>query len=145
MSAHASITSADIAQHPGHRRRRLEADGLELQRAHEMLAGSWQFLSINDKGEKLGPRLVETRFARDGILTIADRRMTVVNPVTGEQRTATYRIDPSRSPRRIDLITRDDRILRGIYKFDDDNLVLCLQPDESRNVPADSSTAENPT
>ena len=107
----------------------------ELQRAHEMLAGSWRFLSINDKGENLGPRLVETRFARDGILTVAGRQMTIVNPVTGEQRTATYRIDPSKSPRRIDLITRNDRLLRGIYKFEDDSLVLFLQPDESRKPP----------
>ena len=106
----------------------------ELQRAHEMLAGSWQFLSINDKGEKLGPRLVETRFARDGILTIADRQMTIANPVTGEERTASYRIDPSKSPRRIDLITRDDRMLRGIYKFEGDNLVLCLQPERAEHA-----------
>ena len=107
----------------------------ELQRAHEMLAGSWQFVSIDDKGEKLGPKLVETRFARDGILKIADRRMTIVNPVTGEQRTATYRIDPSKTPRRIDLFTRDDRILRGIYKFENDNLIICLQPGEGKDMP----------
>jgi uncharacterized protein (TIGR03067 family) len=108
---------------------------VELQRAHEMLAGSWQFVSINDKGENLGPRLVETRFARDGILTIGDRRLTIANPVTGEERSATYRIDPSKSPRRIDLFTRDDRILRGIYQFEGDILVICLQPDESKNLP----------
>ena len=113
----------------------------ELQRAHEMLAGSWQFVSIDDKGEKLGPRLVETRFARDGILKIADRRMTIVNPVTGEQRTATYRIDPSKNLRgRIDLFTRDDRILRGIYKFENDNLIICLQPGEGKDLPQEFSS-----
>jgi uncharacterized protein (TIGR03067 family) len=115
----------------------------ELQRAHEMLAGSWQFVSINDKGENLGPRLVEARFARDGILTIAARRMTIVNPATGEQRTATYRIDPSKSPRRIDLITSNDRIFRGIYKFEHDNMILCLQPDEAKGIPEDFSAPES--
>ena len=59
---------------------------------HEMLAGSWQILSINDKGENLGPRLVETRVARDGILVVANRQMTVVNPMTGQPRSATFRI-----------------------------------------------------
>ena len=115
----------------------------ELARAHEMLAGTWQFLSISDKGEILGPRLVETRFARDGMLTIADRQINIVNPVTGEKRTATFRIDPSKSPRRIDLFTRDDRILRGIYKFEGDSLSLCLQPDENQKVPDDFASAES--
>jgi uncharacterized protein (TIGR03067 family) len=105
-----------------------------------MLAGSWQFVSIDDKGEKLGPKLVETRFARDGILTVADRRMTIINPVTGEQRTATYRIDPSKTPRRIDLFTRDDRILRGIYKFESDSLIMCLQPGEGKDLPQEFSS-----
>jgi hypothetical protein len=54
-----------------------------------MLTGSWQFLSINDKGEKLGPKLVEARFPRDGILTVADRRLTIANPLTGAERSAT--------------------------------------------------------
>ena len=114
----------------------------ELQRAHEMLMGSWQILSINDKGENLGPRLVETRFARDGILTVAGRQMTIVNPVTGEERAATYRIDPTKTPRRIDLITRDDRMLRGVYKFEDDNLVLCLQPAETKSIPTEFSVPD---
>ena len=114
----------------------------ELQRAHEMLAGSWQFVSIDDKGEKLGPKLVETRFARDGILTIADRQLAIVNPVTGEKRTATYRIDPSKTPRRIDLFTRDDRILRGIYKFENDNLIICLQPGEGKDLPQEFTSPD---
>ncbi len=72
----------------------------ELIRAHELLVGSWQIVSITDRGEKLGPNLVGTRFAQDGILNITDRQMTIVNPETGEKRTATYRIDPSKNPRR---------------------------------------------
>jgi uncharacterized protein (TIGR03067 family) len=114
----------------------------ELIRAHELLAGSWQFISITDRGEKLGPGLVGTRFAQDGILNITDRQMTIVNPETGEKRTATYRIDPSKNPRRIDVITRNDRIFHGIYKFDDDNLIMCLQPGESGTVPEGFSSPD---
>jgi uncharacterized protein (TIGR03067 family) len=114
----------------------------ELQCAHEMLAGSWQFVSISDRGENLGPKLVESRFARDGVVVFANRKLTIVNPVTGETRAATYRIDPAKTPRRIDMITRDDRILRGIYKFEGDGLVLCLQPDDSKSLPEDFSVPE---
>ena len=70
----------------------------DLVRAHEMLAGSWAFVSMTDKGETLGSTLLGDKFARDGVLTVADRRMTIVSPETGEKRTATYRIDPTKSP-----------------------------------------------
>jgi uncharacterized protein (TIGR03067 family) len=120
-----------------------KATDAELRRAHELLSGSWEFISLTDKGETLGRKLVETRFAQDGILDIADRRMTIVNPQSGEKRTATYRIDPSTNPRRIDLITGNDRIFHGIYKFDDDALILCLQPGESGTVPQSFSPPDD--
>ncbi len=116
----------------------------ELRRAHELLAGSWKFLSIAENGELLGPHLVETRFARDGIVTIADRKFNIVNPVSGEKRAATFRIDPSKTPRRIDLVMHDDRLLRGIYQFEGDTLIICLQPDESRAIPNDFLNSDGP-
>ena len=63
--------------------------------------------------------------------------MTIVSPETGEKRTATFRIDTTKNPRHIDLITKDDRIFRGIYKFDDQDLVVCLQPGDSAARPDD--------
>jgi uncharacterized protein (TIGR03067 family) len=124
------------AQDDGQDRKPTEA---ELRRAHQMLAGSWEFVSITEKGEKLGPRIVGSRVARDNVLTIADRQFAIVNPETGEKRTATYRVNPAQNPRQIDLITSHDRIFRGIYKFDHENLILCLQPGDSRPRPADFS------
>ncbi len=112
------------------------ADG-DLVRAHEMLAGSWEFVSMTDRGETLGSALLGDRFARDGILQVADRQMTIVSPETGEKRTATFRIDTTKNPRHIDLITKDDRIFRGIYKFEDQDLVVCLQPGDSTARPDD--------
>ena len=109
----------------------------DLLRAHELLAGSWQFVSITDKGEKLGSGLLGERFAQDGVLTVAGREMTIVSPETGEKRTATYRIDPSARPRQIDLVTRNDRIFRGIYKFEDEDLIVCLQPGDRVDRPDD--------
>src|SRR4029077_3860953 len=94
-------------------------------------------VSITDKGEKLGSGLLGERFAQDGVLTVAGREMTIVSPETGEKRTATYRIDPTTSPRQIDLVTRNDRIFRGIYKFEDEDLIVCLQPGDRVDRPDD--------
>jgi len=116
--------------------------GNDLLRAHEMLAGSWEFVSITDRGEKLGSGLLGERFAQDGRLTVADHQMVIVSPETGDKRTATFRIDPSKNPRQIDLFTRDDRIFRGIYKFDDEDLVVCLQPGDRIDRPDDFTSPD---
>src|SRR5262249_31372862 len=114
-----------------------------LLRADELLAGSWQFVSITDKGEKLGSALLGEKFAQDGVLSVADHELTIVSPESGEKRTASYRIDATYSPRHIDLVTRDDRIFRGIYKFENEDLIVCLQPGDRVDRPSDFSAPDD--
>jgi len=114
----------------------------ELQRAQAVFQGDWTFTSINDNGEKFGPELIHRAFAQNGQVTVKGRSLEVVNPETGHRRTATFRLDPSKSPRQIDLINRNDRIYRGIYKLDDDDLVICLDRSEDGPRPVDFKAPE---
>jgi|GEM_PF-1492075 len=114
----------------------------EIRRAHDLFAGSWEFLSITDNGENLGPRLVALKLAKDGRLEVSDRTMSIVNPETGETRSATFLVDPSKTPRRIDLITKNDRIAHGIYKFQQEGLTICLQFDQDKARPEDFAAPE---
>ena len=84
-------------------------------------------------GETLSHDLIRSKLAKGGRIRLVDRSFEIVNPATGEARTTAFRIDPSQS-RRIDVISRDDRILRGIYRFEGDQLVICQQskPEEPR-------------
>ena len=106
----------------------------ELERAHRLLAGAWDVLEMVDDGETLSHDLIRSKLAEGGRIRVVDRSFEIVNPATGEARTTAFRIDPSQSPRRIDVISRDDRILRGIYRFEGDQLVICQQskPEEPR-------------
>jgi uncharacterized protein (TIGR03067 family) len=98
----------------------------EIQRAHQLLAGTWDLTSVVDGGERLGAELIRQKIASDGRVVIADRSIQILNPETGETKRWVFRLDISRNPRRIDIITSDDRILRGIFKFEGDSLVLCV-------------------
>ncbi|QEH33345.1 hypothetical protein OJF2_18460 [Aquisphaera giovannonii] len=109
----------------------------EVRAAHQMLAGTWKILAVTDNGDSFGPEIVRRKIARDGTLRVTDRLVSHVNPETGETRTVAFTIDPSKFPRRIDLITDDDRTLPGIYKFEDDNLVVCYASREGRPRPVD--------
>ena len=106
----------------------------ELERAHRLLAGTWDVLDMVDDGETLSHDLIRSKLAEGGRIRVVDRSFEIINPETGEARTTAFRIDPSQNPRRIDVISRDDRILRGIYRFDGDQLVICQQskPEEPR-------------
>jgi uncharacterized protein (TIGR03067 family) len=106
----------------------------ELERAHRLLAGTWDVLEMVDDGETLTRDLIRSKLAAGGRLRVVDRSFEIINPETGEARTTAFRIDPSQNPRRIDVISRDDRILRGIYRFEGDQLVICQQtkPEEPR-------------
>lgn len=113
----------------------------ELQRAQAIFQGTWTFTSINDDGEQFGPELIHRAFAQDGRATVKGRTLSIVNPETGQRRTASLRLDPSKSPKRIDVINRNDRIYRGIYKLEGDDLVVCLDRGEDGPRPVDFTAA----
>lgn len=64
----------------------------------------------------------------------------VVYNVNGEERSATLRLDPSKSPKTYDL-ARDDgsRTLKGVYEWDGDRLKVCAA-DDGGDRPADFTT-----
>jgi hypothetical protein len=52
--------------------------------------------------------------------------VAIVSPKSGERRLSAIRIDPSKTPSQVDVTTQFDEVLKGIYQFDGDALVLCL-------------------
>ena len=70
----------------------------ELERAHRLLAGTWDVLEMVDDGETLSHDLIRSKLAEGGRIRVVDRSFEIVNPATGEARTTAFRIDPSQSP-----------------------------------------------
>ena len=108
----------------------------ELERAHSLLAGTWGVVSIVDEGETIGEELIKTKLAEDGQIRIVNRSIEIVNPGTGDRRTLAFRVDPSKVPRQIDVISSDDRIVKGIYRIDEDSLAICIQQKDGEPRPA---------
>ena len=98
----------------------------ELRRAHELLAGNWDILSMTDDGEVLAPDLIRAKFAENGRVQIGTRNLAIVSPKGGERRLSAIRLDPSKTPSEVDVTTQFDEVLKGIYQFNGDQLVVCL-------------------
>jgi uncharacterized protein (TIGR03067 family) len=92
---------------------------------------------VSDNGDSLDPELIRRKVLQKGKVSIANRVITHINPETGETRTTGYIINPIKSPKQIDLITPEERILPGIYKFEGDDLVVRLSSREGRDRPVD--------
>ena len=107
----------------------------QLHRAHELLAGSWDILSITDDGELLGPDLVRAKFAQNSRCQgrNADRRR--IAPKKGERRLSAIRIDPSKTPSEIDVKHQFDEVLKGIYRSNGDELMVCLAKSDGDDRP----------
>ena len=107
----------------------------QLKRARQLLVGTWELLSIVDNGESLGPALIRSKVAVNSQLVIGDRMIQITTPDTDAARVSAYRINPSADPKQIDVITETDKLLRGIYKFEGNQLVVCLQNKETGSRP----------
>ncbi|WP_406698224.1 TIGR03067 domain-containing protein [Singulisphaera sp. Ch08] len=97
-----------------------------VEEAHQLLAGTWTVLSVVDDGERIGADLIKQKLVANGEVDIFSQTIHIVSPETGEKKSWIFRLDISQSPHRIELITSDDRVLRGVYKFDNDTLIVCL-------------------
>ncbi len=107
----------------------------EIRSAHAMLQGSWRVVSLVDNGDEIGPQLVRRKMIKNGQIRIANRTISHVGPESGETKTTGYILNPLKSPRHIDLITPDERVLKGVYKFDGDDLIVCYANRENRPRP----------
>lgn len=102
----------------------------ELIRDRDLLGGNWQIQSIVDDGQSLSADIIRTKIAEDGRVRIGVRGVSIVSPRDDQKRLWAYRIDPSQSPKHMDVTTQFDTVLKGIYAFDGDRLLFCVAKTE---------------
>jgi uncharacterized protein (TIGR03067 family) len=109
----------------------------QVAQAHQLFQGVWEVVSYTDDGETLGTALLRAKLAKDGRVQVASRAFQIVNPETNETRVVPFRLNPLPTPRRIIVTSRDDRAVGGIYKFDGDQLTICLESSPDAGYPTD--------
>jgi RNA polymerase sigma-70 factor (ECF subfamily) len=110
------------------------APGIERSRPdEEKLQGSWVAVSGEEDGQKLSRRMLQAW----GQLDFAGSRVTRRG---GERRDGSYKLDPDKLPKEIDLFT-ELNTWTGIYRFEGSALKLVLRFGERRPTDFDSREA----
>lgn len=102
------------------------ADGAGDQ---EKFQGAWQRVSITDDGKKV-------EGAEKGSVVFSGSEYTLKDGDTVKGK-GTYKLDASKTPKEFDVVPDagpyKGKTLKGIYKFDGDQLIYCLAgPDHDR-------------
>lgn len=88
------------------------------------MQGKWRVVSVAEKGRKSTPDEVKGMswtFEADIIIG--------KDPNPEPKKLGTFKLDPEKTPRQID-ITIEERSFKGIYKFEGDQLIICLRDPE---------------
>src|SRR5262245_38473049 len=89
----------------------------------EALQGDWTLVSFMTPGDRLMK-------GKKGQLTIKGDRWII----TGDKFSQTFKIDPSKNPKTIDLIFQDKTVMLGIYKLEGEQLTVCNQVGPQKDV-----------
>lgn len=114
-----------------------DAPGQEtpIARERRLLKGTWTLVSLQDDGENYGPELIREKIAADGRITIGDRLYKFTGALDGKPRTYAYRLEVQKDPKGIELIDESDEVMRGIYAFVGDQLVICVRRESDIDAP----------
>jgi uncharacterized protein (TIGR03067 family) len=104
----------------------------------EKLAGTWTVVSMTLGGK-------ENDKAKDGTMTFEGDTLTI--KFDDKEHKATVKIDPEKKPKQIDVTPTDgpekDKVLKGIYSLDKEELKLCVAHESGAERPTEFESKEN--
>lgn len=92
---------------------------------HAQFQGTWKVVSAEKGGEKLPEEIL-----KDVQLVVSGDKIKLT--ILGEEKEGTFKIDPTKKPKTIDL-TAEGKTIKGIYKLSKDSLIVSAsEPDQER-------------
>lgn len=90
------------------------------------MQGRWEVAELIEDGKVVPQSAVEEWLPSGGKFLIEDNAVVFVSPHDGKKHVRLFSLDQTRNPKGIDLQTKSRKDAIGIYKFDGEQIVLCL-------------------
>jgi uncharacterized protein (TIGR03067 family) len=101
----------------------------------ERFQGKWEVVAAAKGGEKLPDEILQA-------IKLEVKGDKIIVQILGENKEGTYKLDPTKKPKTIDL-TMEEKTVKGIYEFTKDGLKVCAAADENGARPKDFKGAED--
>jgi uncharacterized protein (TIGR03067 family) len=97
-----------------------------MRAAQENIQGTWVIVSVERGGEEVPEEEVRKE---SGSLVFAGDQFRILNPAGKVEFKGTFKLDPGKDPRELDLLVKDGQAQMAIYRLDGDRLTLCHPED----------------
>ncbi len=101
-----------------------QTDGTQPER--NRLQGRWRITELVDDGSVIPADRIKLWLPSGGRVEIVENGLIFTDRLDGKKRIKTFSIDPATYPKRIVFVAQEKVESQGIYKFDNERLVVCL-------------------
>lgn len=108
--------------------------------AASALDGTWQVVSVIDDGQLIGTGVIRDQFVKDGRVRITGNTLVITRPGRVTPREVAFVLNPTATPKTIDLAGAENLGSKGVYMRDGDSLLMCMGGVGSNVRPADFSS-----
>jgi uncharacterized protein (TIGR03067 family) len=103
--------------------------------------GNWEVTELVEDGKVIPKEAISDWLPSGGKFEIVENAMIFTSNHDGKKHAKVFAIDPTRSPKGLELSTKEGKDGWGIFKFDDDRLVICMA-DPENDRPTEFSAKE---
>lgn len=104
--------------------------------ANDSLDGTWDLVSLIEDGKPVSSEIVKQTMIQNSRVVISGQLLAFNKP-DGSTKTLAFVLDPTASPKRVDLAGSINLGNKGIYLRDSDTLLICFPMSESDARPAE--------
>src|SRR5262249_38831631 len=116
------------------------ADGKQAEL--DRLRGNWQVIELVEDGKVIAREAIRDALPSGGRFEVIEDTIVFTSPHDGHKRAKTFSIDSTQYPKAIEISTKQQKDGWGIYRFDEERLVICISPPEESPRPDAFSAKE---